>query len=865
VITNVEFLTTVFGADAVNAHVTGFPEDPNNIPKDRHLACWMGGRADQYPIAPGTNQYFTISTFNPDQDGKPRRRKSLYRYTHVIVADDVKEKLPEETVRLLPEPTYKLQTSPGSEQWGWVLQQPATDRHRVENLLDGLVDRGLAPDGKDPGMKGVTRYVRLPGGVNSKASKLVNGLPVPCQMLDWHPSRKFTLEQLAAPFGIKLDEVRRESRVDGAADVSGHPLLQVPEIIIKEKRSDGRFDITCPWVEEHTDGVDDGAAVFTNADGSFGFKCHHGACQSRTGKNLLRHIEGTHPGFTGKLKHWQTMRVLATIPGAGPDFLNGHAATPPVAPPPPDSPAPPNFLGAPPPNFIDPPAPDQSGPEALLQALTGHRPDSPEAEALSSEMLKLVDDMGFIQKNNWHGKVRDHMGWTKSDLNKAITDERAKWYADSVGGDHDFYKEMVFVTEQNAFFNPITRNWLSPDGYQNKYCNRDSSARIEALENERVTRVDRVDFFPGQPHIFLHRGVTRVNMWRGLDDEGVQGDVERWLKHFTILGWDDHKDHILKWLAFTLKHPEFKINHALLFGGGEGCGKDWLLYPLHKAFGDAAITMSGESLLSQFHDQIPGRKYIHFNEVMHGDRRDTVHISNKIKPLLTAPPHELTINPKGLKPYMIRNIVNVTMTSNSATPLNISGDSRRFYAVWTYMNMRDENKQVLPEWRPYWRENWKWMRDDGGWRAVVHYLMTQVDLSEFDPGESPFVTDHLKEIQEASEDPLVTQLRALIDSRYNIFKADLLSASDICTHVNSVEQSSDHRRDHKYTPAIIGKVLKQANMVRPHKVSVSGRQLRILSIRNHQKYAHKSGKELGDLYIQQLAKARGGSPVEAVK
>lgn len=308
-ITNQEFLSAVFGADAPFVHVTDFPDDPNDIPADRHLIAWRGDWASRYQLREDTNQYFTISIFNPDDRGIARRRKALYLRTPVIVLDDVCEKLDINEVKKLPEPSWVLETSPGSEQWGYILDEPCHDRYRVENLLDGLVANGLAPDGRDPGMKGVTRYVRLPGGYNTKKSKMVNGQPFKCQLLEWRPRARVTLEQLATPFKIDLDAVRRDARVDGAAEIPDHPLLQIPDLIhIKEVRSKGRFDITCPWVDEHTGEVDNGTAIFTNQDGTMGFKCHHGACERRTGADLLRWLDESSPGFSAEYQRWQLKR-----------------------------------------------------------------------------------------------------------------------------------------------------------------------------------------------------------------------------------------------------------------------------------------------------------------------------------------------------------------------------------------------------------------------------------------------------------------------------------------------------------------------------------------------------------------------------
>ena len=292
-ISNNEFLTAIFGEDLPWCHVTDFNYDPDAIPEGKHLFAWKGDYFSRYTMNENSNQYFTISTFYADEHGTARRRKALYRQTHCVVLDDVKEKLSETAANKLPSPSWIMETSKGSEQWGYILKTPETKASRIDNLNDGLIASELAPDGKDPGQRGVTRYVRLPEGYNTKAKRFIDGKPFKCVMTHWQPEQRVTLEQLAEPFAVNLEHVRREARVDGASDVSDHPLINIPDIVhIKNVRSDGRFDITCPWTDEHTGNVDNGAAVFTNEDFSIGFKCHHGACQHRTGKDL-RHSSTT--------------------------------------------------------------------------------------------------------------------------------------------------------------------------------------------------------------------------------------------------------------------------------------------------------------------------------------------------------------------------------------------------------------------------------------------------------------------------------------------------------------------------------------------------------------------------------------------
>ncbi|WP_051171189.1 hypothetical protein [Spongiibacter marinus] len=312
---NAEFLHAIFGEQYPFSHVTSFTQDPSNIPSGESGRCWAGGYYKDTPLIADSNQFYTVSLFTPDDSGKANRRKANFKACYVIALDDVKEKLPIDQVMRLPAPSIKLKSSLHSEQWLYLLASPECDAHKIDNLHDGLITNGLAPDGKDPGQKGVTRFLRLPEGVNTKSKRITeNGGTAPrCEVIEWRPDRRYNLEQLAEPFGVDLDASRAGKRVDGAAAMPDHPLLHTEGLHVKRVHSNGRYEVRCPWVDEHTGGADNGAAIFTNKDASIGFKCHHGACESRTGGDLLQVIESLDPGFGERLKQWQVMRSFGDV------------------------------------------------------------------------------------------------------------------------------------------------------------------------------------------------------------------------------------------------------------------------------------------------------------------------------------------------------------------------------------------------------------------------------------------------------------------------------------------------------------------------------------------------------------------------
>jgi len=329
-INNARFLQTIFGkSEARRAWVAGFAESPDQLSGNRELSrrCWAGALAGNRQRGHAfwkkpkgkpldLNTFYCISLFRANDKGEVRRRKALHEATYVIMIDDVghpdtpgvKVSWAELETKLGGfEASYAIETSPGNWQVGLMLKEPETRRWALEQLVDGMIAQGLALDGTDPGMKGVTRYARLPVGYNNKAKHVErnNGQPWRHRLKFWRPESRYTVEELAALFDITLREpaTRTAPRASVPDEWPDDPVLAV---LHDEGLVQGRVDprgngwhITCPWVEEHTGGLDDGAAYFrrgsvddggrAHPDG--GFSCHHGHCEARTVRDLWQWLE----------------------------------------------------------------------------------------------------------------------------------------------------------------------------------------------------------------------------------------------------------------------------------------------------------------------------------------------------------------------------------------------------------------------------------------------------------------------------------------------------------------------------------------------------------------------------------------------
>jgi len=851
--TNEQFLQALFKEDTPFVHVTDFPYDPGNIPNDRHMNAWSGNWFSRYYMQNSTNQYFTISIFNPDDTGKARRRKANFIRTPVIVLDDVREKLNMNEVNRLPKPSWILESSKGSEQWGYILDTPCHDRHVVENLLDGLVANGLAPDGKDPGMKGVTRYVRLPEGVNTKASKAnPDGTPFNCQLLEWNPERTVSIEALAAPFHVNLYSKRREGRIDGASDVPNHPLLHIPEIIkVKTEISTGKFDIVCPWVDEHTKGEDNGAGVFTNEDGSIGFKCHHGNCQTKHAGNLLNFIDEHDPLFRDRYKVWKSTLLFKllndSVKQPVPDFMGEVVATVTVVP---------DFLGTAPvqPTPLAPvtvdivPVDDQLKP--FFDTIRTNSQTSEIAYNAAQTILQLVDTEPTMVKRRHHESLCTAMSWSKTELTTIIKSLQKEWYSSK--NTTSYMDDIVYVSSLNKLYEFNTKIFYTTDAFQNAYAHLDMKARENALVECGVVKVDYLDFAPGEPEVFIQEGVKYANTYRNVEiEQGEKGDCSTWLSHWDALGWGQHRKHHLQWMAYTLRHPEIKINHIILLGGNEGTGKDFLLYVIDRAMGKHSVSIDGHDLLSGFNDYIMNTKYLHVNETELGDHTQAAEVGAKLKRMAAAPPDTIRVNQKGITAIEVRNIVNISMTTNSRSPTRLDSVSRRFHAVWSDTTIRDENDNVLPEWISYWNQCWSWMKDGGGYEACLYHLLNEVDLSDFNPATPPPMTNFLRDIHDLSKSANQHIVEDFIQSSHGVFKNDIITAKEAASTLrcgNMVSDSVNEDQAKWFTPTRVARVMGCISGCSHVRGYNDGKTVRLWIVRNHLAYANMTPSEIHKHY-----------------
>lgn len=292
-ITNAEFVAAVFPSMPEGAFVAvsskGGDPDIGGWPARRFDPTTGGGSAE-------TNNYVGCSTFYPGDDGSFRARKAQFSACHFLMLDDLGTKVPMDRLDGF-ELSWLIETSPGNHQGGIILAEPLTDGAVAVRLLNAVIDAGLC----DAGATGpLSRWARLPVAINGKQKHVgEDGAPFQCRLLGWQPDNRYTPEEIVdrlqlelAPAGRPKKTAKPAASSNGAShgiandadDVLTPKAAENPVVaalkargLYKTPLGSGKHDMTCPWVHEHTDELDTGAAYF-EPDELYpvgGFCCQH--------------------------------------------------------------------------------------------------------------------------------------------------------------------------------------------------------------------------------------------------------------------------------------------------------------------------------------------------------------------------------------------------------------------------------------------------------------------------------------------------------------------------------------------------------------------------------------------------------------
>jgi hypothetical protein len=249
--------------------------------------------------------------------------------------------------------------------------------------------------------------------------------------------------------------------------------------------------------------------------------------------------------------------------------------------------------------------------------------------------------------------------------------------------------QHAYITEEHRYVN-LTHRQRSYDlsrfnatfahlpGYAPRGANT-AAATFDASPS--VLKCYKRDFIPGKP--LVHNNI--LNVWEPITWNVTNEEPEDWLKVGLNWATQDELDYILDHLAWTLVHPEHKINWQVLVRGTTGIGKSLFFGVIMRAFRRAnqwcEIT---ESMLGGgFNGNLIGAKVGSIEEVMAASGGYS--IENRLKPLAAAPPDTLPINIKHGSQIDISNVISIYAQTNNEVPFKLSNNDRRWFVVDSYL------------------------------------------------------------------------------------------------------------------------------------------------------------------------------------
>jgi hypothetical protein len=625
---------------------------------DGTLRCTWPAFLPTHVVPDGASWYANTGAFVLDRfsGGKLSASRSNCEYVLVMMLDDIgtKSKTPP-----LP-PTWIMETSPGSFQWGYAFSDQPT-KSKFTAAIRAIADAGYT----DPGATNAVRNFRLPGSVNLKPGRD----NFAARLVEFHPEREYTLDEICQALGVEPgadDEDGADIQAVKLRDTGKDTVLQWlndNNMVLSLPNADGWLSIVCPNHAEHTDG--NIGARYKPLDRSF--DCFHGHCAHLDSRVFLDWVaENGGPRVT---------------PGLRDELLA----------------------------------------ERMTMALDKLSP-TPTYPDRAADIIAEVErkERGRLEKSDWFNRY----AYVQSDDSYFDIQDR---------------EEVTRVA-----FNAIYRHVECRSVHNPKQRILPAHCFDENRQAAGARTLSGVTYAAGDTVFVSRGGLVYGNRWIDArpDVSGVEpGDVSRWLAHCeTLIPEPDELRHCLDAMAFKVQNPRIKINHAILHGGDEGCGKDTMWAPfLWAVCGPTHRNRSivdNDGLASQWGYNLEVEIMV-LNELKEPEARERRALSNKLKPVIAAPPDTLTVNRKGLHPYDMVNRVFVLAFTNDPLPITIPSQDRRWFCLWSNAPRMDPEAA---------RDLWAWY-EAGGFATIARWLHDR-DVSRFNPAAAPAVTDFKRNMVE---------------------------------------------------------------------------------------------------------------------
>ncbi len=308
----------------------------------------------------------------------------------------------------------------------------------------------------------------------------------------------------------------------------------------------------------------------------------------------------------------------------------------------------------------------------------------------------------------------------------------------------EHFKGCIYVTDMHKIFTP-SGDFLNSDRFNAIYGGYvfaldnidDKSTRVawEAFTQSQANRFPKVNtscFKPLLPpgSIIVEEGRSKVNVYVPVPVKMESGDISPFLSLLhKILPVERDRRILLSYMAACVQYIGVKFHWAPLLQGCVGNGKSLFSRCVSYAVGERYTHFPPASEIAEkFNDWMFYKLFIGVEDIkVHEGRKEVLEI---LKPMITNERYPMRAMHCGQ--IMMDSCGNWILNSNHKDAILSITKDRRYCPLFT----AQQEKSDLAKYGmtgEYFKKLYDWLRDEGGYSYVAHYLKNYAIEAEFNP------------------------------------------------------------------------------------------------------------------------------------
>ncbi len=423
---------------------------------------------------------------------------------------------------------------------------------------------------------------------------------------------------------------------------------------------------------------------------------------------------------------------------------------------------------------------------------------------------------------------------------------------------HRLNTEVAYVKDPGIIYVLETGQQINTEGFKNhRFADRtymkttltdkgptmeERSTAADWLKWPGRNAVERIAFEPGQPSITPDGA---LNKWHGWPYMPKPGNVDPWhrLLDHLFKGQPESRLWAEKWCAYPFQHPGTKHRTALaVWGRKTGTGKSLLGYTLGDLYGDAFSEVGDEQIEKKdFNSWANGKQFVMGDDITGSNNRQ---VANALKTMITR--EKILINIKHIPEYYTRDCINYYFTSNSPDAFLLDENDRRFF-------IHEVTGGALPD--EFYAEFDAWRRSEKGRRALMHHLVHEVNVEDFNPTAKAPMTEAKREMIAMTRTDLESWLSNLRENPDPFCRR--FGDCDLVT-IGEMMSVYDPAGTHRVTHTTFARKLKEMGIPRADaidtapgsqlRVAPNGELVRLYAVRNTPKWTNATAAALREAY-----------------